>query len=74
MCAICPAHWIRFPIGAGNFSLHHCVQTGSDAYSASYIIGARVSFPGGKAAGSEVDHSLPFIAEIKNAWNYTSTP
>jgi hypothetical protein len=34
-----------------NFSLHYCVQTGSGAYTASYTMGTRVSFPGGKAAG-----------------------
>jgi len=24
--------------------------------------------------GSETDHSLPSLAEVKNAWSYTSTP
>jgi len=28
----------------------------------------------GTAAGHEVNHSLPPIAEIKNEWSYTSTP
>jgi hypothetical protein len=28
----------------------------------------------GKAAEREVDHSPPYRAEIKNAWNYNSTP
>jgi hypothetical protein len=42
----------RFPAGAGNFSLHHRVQNGSGAYSASYSIGTMRSFPGDKAAGS----------------------
>jgi hypothetical protein len=41
---------VRFPAGAGNFSLHHCVQNGSGAHLASYPMGTRVSFPGGKAA------------------------
>jgi hypothetical protein len=35
-----------------NFSLHHRVQNGSGAHPASYTMGTRVSFPGGKAAGS----------------------
>jgi len=35
--------------GAGNFSLHHRVQTGSEAHPASYPMGTRGS--GGKAAG-----------------------
>jgi hypothetical protein len=42
---------VRFPAGAGNFSLHR-VQNGSGAHSASYPMGTRVSFPAGKAAGA----------------------
>jgi hypothetical protein len=42
---------IRFPAGAGNFSLRH-VQNGSRTHPASYPMGTRGSFPGGKAAGS----------------------
>jgi hypothetical protein len=36
----------------GNFSLHHRLQTGSSAHPASYLIGIRGSFAGGKAAGA----------------------
>jgi hypothetical protein len=43
---------VRFPVGAGNFSLHHRVQNGSGAYPASYPMGTKGSFPGGKAAGA----------------------
>jgi hypothetical protein len=43
---------VRFPAGAGKFSLHHCVQTGSGAHPASCPVGTRGSFPGGKAAGA----------------------
>jgi hypothetical protein len=43
---------VRFLAGAGNFSLHHRVQNGSEAHSASYSMGTRGSFPGGKAAGA----------------------
>jgi hypothetical protein len=43
---------VRFPAGAGNFSLHHRVQTGSGAHPASYPIGTRGPFPRGKAAGA----------------------
>jgi hypothetical protein len=43
---------VRFPVGAGNSSLHHRVQNGSGAYLASYPMGTRGSFPGGKAAGT----------------------
>jgi hypothetical protein len=39
-------------VRAGNFSLHHRVQNGSGAHPASYPMGARGSFPGGKAAGA----------------------
>jgi hypothetical protein len=43
---------VRFPTGAGNFSLHHSVQTGSGAHAASYPMGTRGSFPRDKAAGT----------------------
>jgi hypothetical protein len=43
---------VRFSVGAGNFSVHHCVQNGSGAHPASSPMGTRGSFPGGKAAGS----------------------
>jgi hypothetical protein len=48
---------IRFPVGAGNFSLHHRVQNGSGAYPASYPMGTKGSFPGVKRPGREADHS-----------------
>jgi len=34
----------------------------------------RALVPRLKQAGREADHSSPFYAEVKNAWNYTSTP
>jgi hypothetical protein len=43
---------VRFSAGAGNFSLHRRVQNGSAAHPASYPMGTRGSFPGGKAAGA----------------------
>jgi hypothetical protein len=43
---------VRFPAGPGNFSLHHRVQNGFGAHPASYPLGTRGSFPGGKAAGA----------------------
>jgi hypothetical protein len=43
---------VRFPAGNGNFSLHHCAQNGSGAHQASYPMGTRGSFPGGRAAGT----------------------
>jgi hypothetical protein len=40
------ADWrVRVQAGAGNFSLHHRVQTGS--HPGSYLMGTRGSFPGG---------------------------
>jgi hypothetical protein len=43
---------VRFPAGAGNFSLHHRDQNGSETHPASYPNGTGGSFPGGTAAGS----------------------
>jgi hypothetical protein len=39
---------VRFPAGAGNFSLRHRVQTKPGAHPASYPMGTGGSFPGGK--------------------------
>jgi hypothetical protein len=41
---------VRFQAGAEDFSLHHRVQNGSEAHPASYPMGTREPFPGGKAA------------------------
>jgi hypothetical protein len=41
---------VQFPAEAGNFSLHHRVQNGSGAHPASYSVGTRGSFLGGKVA------------------------
>jgi hypothetical protein len=43
---------VRFLAVAGNFSLHRSVQNGFGAHPASYPIGTRGSFSGGKAAGA----------------------
>jgi hypothetical protein len=43
---------VQVPIGAGNFSPHRRVQTGSGAHPASYPKATRGSFPGCKAAGA----------------------
>jgi hypothetical protein len=50
---------VRFPAGAGKFSLHHRVQNGSGAEPAHYPMGTRGSFPWGKAAG---EWSWPLIS------------
>jgi hypothetical protein len=43
---------VRFPAGAGNFSLYHRIRNGSGAHPASYAMGTGGSFPGDKAAGA----------------------
>jgi hypothetical protein len=65
---------VRVPAEAGNFSLHHRVQTGSGAHPVCYPMGTRGSFPGVNRPGREADHSPPSSAEVRNAWGYTSTP
>jgi hypothetical protein len=39
-------------LGAGNFSLHHCLQNGSGTHPDSYPMSTRGSFPGVRAAGT----------------------
>jgi hypothetical protein len=65
---------VRFPAGAGNFSLLRRIQTSSGVHPGSYSMGTRDSFPGGKVAGLEADHSPPPSTEVNNTWSYTSTP
>jgi hypothetical protein len=56
---------VRFPVGAGNFSLHHRIQNDAGAYPTSYPMGTRGSFPGVKRPGREAYHSPPSNAEVK---------
>jgi hypothetical protein len=56
-----------------NFSLHHRVH-GYGAHPASYPVGTRGYFTGVERPGREADNSSPSNAEVKNAYNYTSTP
>jgi hypothetical protein len=66
---------VRFLEGAENFSLHHCVQNGSGAHPASYLMGTRGSFPEGKTAGGVMlTTHLHLVLRSKNEWRYTSTP
>jgi hypothetical protein len=58
---------VRFPAGAGKFSLHHHVPNGSGAQLAFYPMGTGGSFPGVKRPGREVDHSPPSSAEVKES-------
>jgi hypothetical protein len=61
---------VRVPARAGNFSLHHSFQTGSGAHPTSYPMAFSL---GVKRQEREADHSPPSSAEVKNAWNCTST-
>jgi hypothetical protein len=56
---------VRFPAGAGNFSLRHRVQNGSGAHPASYPMGTRALSLGVRRPGREADHSLPSSADVK---------
>jgi hypothetical protein len=56
---------VRFPAGAGNFSLHHRVPNGSGAHPTSYPMDIRGSFLWVKRPGREADHSPPSSAEVK---------
>jgi hypothetical protein len=54
------------PTGTEDFSSSPCVQTGSGVHPASYPVGTRGPFPGGKAQlGRDADHSPPFSAKVK---------
>jgi hypothetical protein len=60
---------IRERCGEGIIFVHHSVQAGSGAHPASHPMCTEVKRP-----GHEANHSPPPNAEVKNAWNYTSTP
>jgi len=64
----------QVPAGAGNFSLHHCVHTGSGTHTApiQWVPGAL--FLVVKWPGYEANHLSPSSAKVKSAWSYTSTP
>jgi hypothetical protein len=55
---------VGFPTGAGNFSLHCRVQNGSGAHPASYPVGTRGSFLGGKVVGAW-NWPPPSCSEVK---------
>jgi hypothetical protein len=56
---------VRFPVGAGNFSLHHRVQNGFGAHPASYPTVPGALSLGVKRSGREPDHSPPSSAQVK---------
>jgi hypothetical protein len=57
---------VRFPVGAGNFSLGHRVHIGSGAHRDSYTMGTEGYFPREvKRPGRETDHSPPSSSEVE---------
>jgi hypothetical protein len=57
----------RSPTGAEDFSSSPCVQIGSGAHPASYLMGTGGPFPRGKERpGRDTDNSPPSSAEVKN--------
>jgi hypothetical protein len=56
------------------FSLRHRVQTGAGAHPVSSPVGIGDFFAWLKGRGRESGHSCSYIAEVKNALRYTSTP
>jgi hypothetical protein len=59
---------IRFRAEAKDFCLLRNVQTESEAYPASSLMGA-----GGKRLMHEADHTAFATAKVKNEWRYTSS-
>jgi len=53
---------------------HHPSIDHTGAHPASYPMGTRSSYAGGKAVGSEPDHSPPSSPEVNNVSKYTSAP
>jgi hypothetical protein len=52
---------VRFPAGARNFSLHHRVQNGSGAHTASFPLGTRSFFPSVKRPKREADTRIHLV-------------
>jgi hypothetical protein len=57
---------VRLPAEEMDFCLRNVV------HPASYSFGCRVSFPGVKRPGREVNHSSPFDNEVNKQWNCAS--
>jgi hypothetical protein len=61
---------VRFPAGAGSFPLHHRVQNGSGAHSASYPMGTWVQ----SGWGVKLVTHFHLVPRSNNKWSYTSSP
>jgi hypothetical protein len=64
---------VRFPAGAGNFSLHHRVQNGSGAHPAPIQWVPWTLSVGLKRPRREADTHLHLVPRLR-MWSYTSTP
>jgi len=53
--------------------IHHHIQTGSGAHSATYLKGNESCFPSGKSS-HRVKLTTASSVTVKNAQSYTSTP
>ena len=58
--------------GARECCFLQSVQTGSDAHTASDLMGTRGASSLVEQPEREADHSSPSCAEVNNGWNYTS--
>jgi hypothetical protein len=56
---------VRFSAGAGDFSLHHCVQNNSGPTQPPIHCVTGALSQGVKRPGRESDHSPPISAEVK---------
>jgi hypothetical protein len=65
---------VRFPVGPGNVSDHHCFQSGFGAQPIFYPMDTAGSLPGVKRLERETEHSPLSSPEGKNAWSYKSIP
>jgi hypothetical protein len=67
---------VRFPSGAGEFSLLHSFRNGFGTYPAFGLMGTWGSLARGEANWKEreVFRSPPTNSEVKNRWSSTSTP
>jgi len=71
---ICSSTVFVSPQGAGNFCLHHRVQTASGAHTASCTMGNGFCYPSVKAARAWSRLFSPLAsAKVRHAWKYTST-
>jgi len=64
--------WFDSLPGARECCFLQSVQTGSDARTASDLMGARGASSVVEQPEREADHSCPSCAEVNNGWNYTS--